>query len=369
RAVVHRPRARVLPRSPQRREQGGVRGQRRIGCQPDGAVRARVRLGSGDSLGGNLSRANRCAHGKRVICIGHSEAVCDNGQFTEGSFRTMSSGWGIPGSTDVRTFGDVGTGRYTHTGFDWLLELTLYRVVALVAEASRVHHADEFIYEDAGWKASAQAAMTEGWNAILGAEYVESLERNLDVDLSALQENSQAFAVFEELCAQLVVRHSDGLWTSLFVDDVDTELIIASPNRNSWVSKESGRLRSTHRANIHVDFNPYLVVLTRPASTHTAAMESGVSPVEIREMLDLDGLPSSGYELELDQVVSLGINGTIQVSGGARCLDDAEDLVYLAQTYGMVEYLETFADGSVKAVGFYPASRDQEVDLRQCAVA
>lgn len=54
-----------------------------------------------------------------------SEAVCDSDEFIEGSYRTMSSGWGVPGTTDVRTFGDVGTGRYCQTGYEWLLEVRM----------------------------------------------------------------------------------------------------------------------------------------------------------------------------------------------------------------------------------------------------
>jgi len=251
-----------------------------------------------------------------VFGASDSEAVCDQGEFVEGSFRTMSSGWGIPGTTDVRTFGDVGTGRFSHTGFDWLLEMitpsssgilgcesegmgadirtissssprdlptcqcpvedgdddesslsrpsdlpsmnvgegieirvfdnfpaenmkTVYRVVALVAEASRVHHAAEYIYDSLSWRNAAQAAMREGWNAILGAEYVADLERNLNVDLSLLQGNTQAFQVFRELSDQLFNTHKNGLWTVLFLDDVESGMAIGNPNRASWVSENS----------------------------------------------------------------------------------------------------------------------------------
>ena len=241
-----------------------------------------------------------------------SEAVCDGGRLVEGSYRTMNSGWGIPGTTDVRTFGDVGTGRFAHSGFDWLLELvndasagllgceaegmgadirtksssasagnlptcqcraggedpaaappalppmevgdgieirvfdnfpvenikTVYRAVALLAEASRQHHAEDYVYGHPGWKVAAQAAMREGWNAVLGAEYVGALEKNLNVDLSAaLRGNSQAFLVFSELCAQLSSMHEDGFWTGLFLDDVAVGSTIHNPNRASWVSE------------------------------------------------------------------------------------------------------------------------------------
>lgn len=99
-------------------------------------------------------------------------------------------------------------------------------------------------------------------------------------------------------------------------------------------------------------------------------MDAGLGPAEIREMLNLDDPPSSGYVFELGDMVSGGANSSpAHGSGGAGCLDDIEDVVYLAEAYGMVEYLETHTDGSVKAVGFFPASEDRDVDLRECAAA
>ncbi len=112
----------------------------------------------------------------------------------------------------------------------------VYRVIALLAENSRVHHADEYIYSNRAWKASAQEAMKEGWNAILTSEYVHSLESNLHVDLSGLGGNSQAFDVFSEVYTQLIHLRSDGFWTSLLLDDVDLDPVLDNPNRYSWVS-------------------------------------------------------------------------------------------------------------------------------------
>ena len=114
---------------------------------------------------------------------------------------------------------------------------SVYRVIALLAENSRVHHADEYVYEDSGWKASAQEAMKEGWNGILASEYVHGLASNLNVDLSGLGSKTQAFDVFSELYTQLVDLHSGGFWTHLLLDDVDLEPVLDNPNRSSWVSR------------------------------------------------------------------------------------------------------------------------------------
>ncbi|CAM9671791.1 unnamed protein product [Ectocarpus fasciculatus] len=309
-----------------------------------------------------------------------ADAVCDDGKFIEGSYRTMSAGWGVPGTTDVRTFTTNGTGRYAQYGFDWLLEVapspdagifgcteegmgsdirtkssvdehlmapgselppmdvgqgleirvfdnfplenmkSVYRVIALLAENSRVYHADEYIYDNHGWKASAQEAMKEGWNGILATEYVHSLERNLHIDLSSLGGNTQAFAVFSEVYTQLVHLRSDGFWTGLLLDDVDLEPVLHNPNRYSWES---------------------------------AAVDAGVTPASIRDALGVRGDDSHGMVQLADAV--------------GDCTDDIEDLLYLAQTFSMVKDLEMNRDGSVQAVEFHPESDDETMDMRTCA--
>lgn len=82
--------------------------------------------------------------------------------------------------------------------------------------------------------------MKEGWNAIVGPEYVRSLEVNLNVDLSGLNGNTQAFEVLSELYAQLYDLHSDGLWTGLLLDNLSfggpaDGPTLRNPNRDSWV--------------------------------------------------------------------------------------------------------------------------------------
>lgn len=133
---------------------------------------------------------------------------------------------------------DVGKGLEIRVFDNFPLEnlQTAYRVVVLLAEKSRVHHAGEYVYGDEGWKLSAQEAMKEGWNGILDAGYVRSLETNLGLDLSGLGGNTQAHAVFAELYAQLVHLHADGMWTGLLLDDVNLEPVVShNPNRASWV--------------------------------------------------------------------------------------------------------------------------------------
>lgn len=52
------------------------------------------------------------------------------------------------------------------------------------------------------------------------------------------------------------------------------------------------------------------------------------------------------------------------------CSDDIEDLVYLADTLGMVKSLEMNENGSVKAVQLYPESEDDmSITMPTCTAA
>ena len=84
-------------------------------------------------------------------------------------------------------------------------------------------------------------------------------------------------------------------------------------------------------------------------------MDLGYDPSKIRQVLDYDNMVNS------DNVFELPDDDT-----SSDCGEDIEDLVYLAQTYGMVDYLELDASGSVKAVGFFAESDDEDVELRSC---
>jgi hypothetical protein len=307
-----------------------------------------------------------------VFGASDSEAVCDNGRFVEGSYRTMNSGWGVPGTTDVRTFNDTATGRYSDRGFDWMLEVapsscrkvlgcaeegmgtdirtlaavatedapdtppmevghgielrfldnfpienlkTVYRFVALIAEASRVHLAESYVYDDPGWVRSAQRSILEGWNAILPPSYVSSLESSLDIDLSGLNGRTRAFDVLNDLYARLWAKHGDGFWTGLLLDDV-------APDGGGSV-------------NVNVDVNP------NRESWETGALLAGITPDTLRDMFGSGGVPVEISDLHLS-------------GSGVDCLDDVEDMVYLAESLGMVDAIETNPDGSVKSVTLLP---------------
>lgn len=293
-----------------------------------------------------------------------SDSVCDNGEYVEGSYRTMNSGWGVPGTTDVRTFGETGTGRYSSEGFEWMLDVvpdssmgilgcveqgmgsdirtksspsehessdrennspmevgygfelrfldnfplkdlpSVYRIVALLAEASRLHTAGSYVYGDEGWVYSAQQAILEGWNSGMSEEYITSLESALDIQLDGLGGSVQAFDVLSEVYLQLSLKHSGGFWTGLLLHD--TEMVpMGNPNREGW---------------------------------ELGARLSGITSEFIREAFDL----TDDYSEPVD----------ISSLSGFKCFDDIEDLAYLAESFGMVETIYKNTDGSVKSVLF-----------------
>ena len=307
------------------------------------------------------------------------ESVCDEGKFVEGSYRTMNAGWGVPGTTDVRTFGDVGTGRYSSSGFDWLLSAApkscgifgciekgmgsdirtksstdesdmkpedvlapmevgqgielrfldnfplehikiIYQFIVLVAEVSRTHVSEDYVYNNSAWKYSAQKSVLDGWNSILHSRYISGLEEVLSVDLSGLNSSKQAFDVFNELYTQLHLKHSEGFWTNLFLEDVSMQKV-ESPNRKSW---------------------------------EIASKSSGLTPPVLRDIFGLDGENSSVvYMNNLDLIVT-------------RCMDDAEDLVYLAESLGMIEYLEKNSDGTLNSATFLPKNKNEDLSVFSC---
>ncbi|CAM9532251.1 unnamed protein product, partial [Pylaiella littoralis] len=178
----------------------------------------------------------------------------------------------------------------------------VYRIIALLSEASRLHTAESYIYGDAGWVYSAQQAILEGWNSILSPDYVSSLEVVLDIDLSALDGNVQAFDVLTEVYLQLSLKHIDGFWTGLLLHDRDMTPL-GNPNREGW---------------------------------ELGASLAGITPDFIRDTFGLE--KNSTKNVDIEDLV------------GVNCFDDIEDLVYLAESFGMVHSITTNQDGSVKGV-------------------
>jgi len=308
-----------------------------------------------------------------------AESVCDAGHFTEGSFRTMRTGWGVPGTTDVRTFRDGGIGRYIKNNFDWMfpedtttvpsayrealsgciedgmgadirtktsvdehhlkpgetlppmevgrgIEIRIfdnfpiesmpqvYRMISLVAEAGRHFTAPEYIYDNADWADAIQSVMREGWNAILPEGYVRGLVTALNLPATFVEElgqNFQSFHVYTKVFEALWDANADGFWTGLLLDEIPEELpTIENPNRNSW---------------------------------ELGAINMGFTPDKVLETLGLErGLPRNIQfsELELLDPVSCG--------------EDSEDLVYLAERFGMVSNIQLNSEGSIESFFFQP---------------
>jgi len=308
-----------------------------------------------------------------VFGTADADSVCDAGVYTEGSFRSMETGWGVPGTTDVRTFKDGGIGRYIKNNFDWMfpdetvefpsayrenlsgcksdgmgadirtktsvdehhlppsaplprmevgqgIEIRIfdnfpiehvpqvYRMLALVAEAGRHFTAPEYIYGNTDWTGAIQSVMREGWNAVLPEGYVRSMAAALNLPQSFADDLQyfQAFHVYSSLYETLWDAHSQGMWSILLMDDVPEELPhLEIPSRNSW---EHG------------------------------AINKGFTPNILMETLGLD---SSG----LARKVSIT---DIKLSDEA-CGEDQDDLVYLAETFGMASGIKLDSKGSIES--------------------
>jgi hypothetical protein len=313
-----------------------------------------------------------------------ADSVCDNGLYTEGSFRPMRTGWGVPGTTDVRTFKTVGIGRYVKDNFDWMfpddktvmpsayrddlsgclkdgmgadirtkstvnehdlpqgaflppmevgrgIEIRIfdnmaiehvpqiYRMISFVAEAGRQFTAPEYIYGNADWSSAIQSVMREGWNAILPEGYVRSMAAALNLPPSFMEsigKNFHAFFVFTELYKVMWDAHSKGMWSYLLLDCLPTEMPrLTSPNRDSW---ESG------------------------------AMKMGYSPDRVVEALGLG---------QSDMARTIKMSDLKSSEAADSCGEDLEDLVYLAESLGMVSDISVNEQGSVES--FFLKNKDE----------
>ena len=312
-----------------------------------------------------------------------AQSVCDAGLFTEGSFRPMRTGWGVPGTTDVRTFRAQGISRYIKNNFDWMfpedrtqvpsayrddlsgcikdgmgadirtktsvdehswpadkplppmevgrgIEIRifdnfpveympqLYRMISLVAEAGRHYTAPEYIYDDLDWAEAIQSIMREGWNSILPEGYVRKLAQALNLPASFVDEvvgrNFQAFNVYTKVYEALWDAHSTGFWTSLLLDEIPKDLpTLSNPNRNSW---------------------------------EIGAINMGYTPVKVFETL---GLANSG----IPRNVSIS---DIQPLDASSCAEDIEDLVYLAERFGMISDIQLNPDGTIGSFFVQPST-------------
>lgn len=317
-----------------------------------------------------------------VMGSADADSVCDKGAYVEGSYRTMAAGWGVPGTTDLRNVTDFGVGRYTQTGFQWLLDAapsedegvfdcvsegmgsdirtkssidehdlrhgeslppmqvgegvelrifdnfplehlpSMFYLVTLLAESSRIHVAEEYVYDDEDWSDAAISAMKEGWNAIMPVGYVSKLEKYLDIDLSSLDGNVLAFDVLESVYEALILNHIDGFWTGLLIEESVDIPMLTNPNRESW---EGGAINKKVNAN------------------------------RIFKALD------SGY----GKKVVIADTKTSKVCPS----EDFQDLVYLAKTYGLVKKISKNKNGSVKSVRFLKKSKvENKVEYPVCSV-
>jgi hypothetical protein len=194
----------------------------------------------------------------------------------------------------------------------------LYRMISLVAEAGRHFTAPEYIYGDIDWAGAIQSIMREGWNAIVPEGYVRKLAQALNLSASFVDEdvgrNFQAFHVYTKVYEALWDAHSTGFWTSLLLDEIPEDLpTLSNPNRNSW---------------------------------EIGAINMGYTPVKVFETLGLE---------------NSGIPRTIQISDiqpldASSCGEDVEDLVYLAERFGVVSDIQHNSEGSIGSFVFQPST-------------
>ena len=129
-----------------------------------------------------------------------------------------------------------------------------------------------------------------------------------------LGRNFQAFHVYTKVYETLWEAHSTGFWTSLLLDEIPEELpTLQNPNRNSW---------------------------------EIGAINMGYTPAKVFETL---GLENAGMPRPIQMA-------DLQPLDAQSCGEDVEDLVYLAERFGVVSDIQLNPEGSIESFFAQPST-------------
>ena len=167
---------------------------------------------------------------------------CDNVTIREpGAVAALSSNFRTFGSTDPSRpwHRESGVGMTMPNGiefrifdnFDSRSLIHLCRFIVFVAENSRIHQSDGYVYENPEWINAVQEIMKHGWKAQLTKTYVDLLRKNLGIKLKT--NSLKAFDIMIAITNELYHLHRDGDWTYLMSDNLEQPLHIPQVNRRS----------------------------------------------------------------------------------------------------------------------------------------
>jgi hypothetical protein len=109
---------------------------------------------------------------------------------------------------------------------------SLCKIIAYIAENSRLYESTEYVYEDKDWIESLHRIMEQGWLAIITDGYLKKLRKQLNLKIQTT--SLRADVVIQTIADELHSVHKNGLWTKLMLDDDKAIGSLPLTNRYSW---------------------------------------------------------------------------------------------------------------------------------------
>lgn len=114
----------------------------------------------------------------------------------------------------------------------------LLRVLVYLAENSRNHKCNKYVYKNNAWKVATKIVMEEGWRGVFPSEYIKELRNQLGLKLEISKKG--AYDVFVDLVAELFEKNKDGLYTKILLKDYKKYTKppkLPTINRFSWENR------------------------------------------------------------------------------------------------------------------------------------
>ena len=109
----------------------------------------------------------------------------------------------------------------------------LCKFIVYLAENSRNHECQDYVYQDKDWIEALQEIMIKGWKAELPKKYVDKLRKNLGLSLKPA--SLRGCDVLDEVNEKLFKQNRKGDWSFLMLErEYDDAPKIPHINRKSW---------------------------------------------------------------------------------------------------------------------------------------
>jgi len=136
----------------------------------------------------------------------------------------------------------------------------LAKLIAYIAENSRVTQSKKYVYKNKYWIESLQSIMIHGWNAELPKEYIQDLQIQLGLKIKT--KSKIAYDVMYQINQELFKKNKSGDWSYLLLDkEYKNAPQLPQLNRRSW--ETSFMLKLNRHKDLLDKFNKLLLSLPK----------------------------------------------------------------------------------------------------------